>query len=118
MSSLVLGEILGFFFDTLTADAKYPVQDCKNFQLPIQGQLSQKQKKFSAFFFFFFFFFHFWNLLEILNILKEEMIVIANVFPKIIRVKNLVRTLSKEKRFTTGFGSQHVKGSQMLAKSP
>ena len=117
MSSLVLGEILGFFFDTLTADAKYPVQDCKNFQLPIQGQLSQKQKKFSAFFFFFFFF-HFWNLLEILNILKEEMIVIANVFPKIIRVKNLVRTLSKEKRFTTGFGSQHVKGSQMLAKSP
>ena len=54
MSSLVLGEILGFFFNTLTADAKYPVQDCKNFQLPIQGQLSQKQKKFSAFFFAFF----------------------------------------------------------------
>ena len=56
MSSLVLGEILEFFFNTLTADAKYPVQDCKNFQPPIQGQLSQKQKKFSAFFFFFFFF--------------------------------------------------------------
>ena len=57
MSSLVLGEILGFFFNTLTADAKYPVQVCKNFQLPIQGQLSKKQKIFSAFFFFFFFFF-------------------------------------------------------------
>ena len=61
MSSLVLGEILGFFFNTLTADAKYPVQDCKNFQLPIQGQLSQKQKKFSAFFFFFSFLESTWN---------------------------------------------------------
>ena len=46
------------------------------------------------------------------------MIVIANVFPKLQTVKKLVRTLSKELRFRTGFDSQHVKASQILAKSP
>ena len=34
--SLVLGEILGVFINTLTADGKYPVQDCENLQVPIQ----------------------------------------------------------------------------------
>ena len=42
MSPLVLGEILGLFVNILTADDKYPVQDCENFQLPIQMQLSEK----------------------------------------------------------------------------
>ena len=64
------------------------------------------------------FLFHFWNLDQILNILKENMIVIANVFPKLQAVKKLVRTLSKEHRFRTVFGSQLVKASRILAKSP
>ena len=64
------------------------------------------------------FLFHFWNLHQILNILKEKMIVIANVFPKLQTVKIFVRKFSKEHRFGTGFGSQHVKASQLLAKSP
>ena len=42
MSPLGLGEILQVFVNTLTADGKYPVQDCENLQLPIQMQLSQK----------------------------------------------------------------------------
>ena len=50
MSPLVLAEILGVFGNTLTADVKYPVQDCENLQLPIQMQLSQKRKTFSDFF--------------------------------------------------------------------
>ena len=50
MSPVVLGEILGVFVNTLTADAEYPVQDCKNLQLPIQMQLSEKRKTFSEFF--------------------------------------------------------------------
>ena len=50
MSPLVLGEILGVFVNTLTADGKYPVQGCENLQLPIQMQLSEKQKTFSKFF--------------------------------------------------------------------
>ena len=36
MSPLVLGKILGVFVNTLTADGKYPVQDCENLKLPIQ----------------------------------------------------------------------------------
>ena len=35
MFPLVLGEILGVFVNTLTADAKYPFQHCENFQLLI-----------------------------------------------------------------------------------
>ena len=50
MSPVVLGEILGVFVNTLTADVEYPVQDCKNLQLPIQMQLSQKRKKLSHIF--------------------------------------------------------------------
>ena len=41
--------------------------------------------------------------------------VIANVFPKLQTVKDLVRPLKR--RFRTSFNSQHVKGSQRLVKS-
>ena len=44
MPSLVLGEILGMFVNTLTSDRKYPVQGCQNLQLPIHMQLSEKKK--------------------------------------------------------------------------
>ena len=47
MSPLVLGEILEVFLNILTADGKYRVQGCGNMQLPIQMQLSEKQKIFS-----------------------------------------------------------------------
>ena len=64
------------------------------------------------------FLFHFWNLHQILNILKEKMIVIANVFPKLQTVKILVRPLSKKRPFRTRFERQYVKASQILPKSP
>ena len=64
------------------------------------------------------FLFHFCNLHKISNILKEKMIVIANVFPKLEIVKKFVRTLSKKCRFRKCFESQLVKASQILAKSP
>ena len=63
-------------------------------------------------------FLNFCNLHKILNILKEKMIVIANVFPKLEIVKKFVRTLSKKRRFRKRFESQLVKASQILAKSP
>ena len=50
ISPLVLDEILGVSVNILTTDAKYPLQDCKNLQLPIQVQLSRKRKTFSEFF--------------------------------------------------------------------
>ena len=63
------------------------------------------------------FLFHFWISHQILNILKEKMIAIANVFPKLQTVKILVRPLSKKRPFRTPFDSEHVKASQALAKS-
>ena len=50
MSPLVLGEILRVFVNTLTADGKYPVQECQNLQLPIEMQFSEKRKSFAKFF--------------------------------------------------------------------
>ena len=61
---------------------------------------------------------NFYNLCQIWNILKEEMILIANLFPKLQTAKNAVGALSKKRRFRTGFDSQHVKAFQILAKSP
>ena len=112
MSPLLLGEMLRMFVNTLAIDLMYPVQGCENLQLPIQMQLSEKQKSFSNFLL------HLRNLHRILNILTKKMIVIANVFPKLQTVKILVRPLSKKRRFRTGFGSEHVEASQILAKSP
>ena len=43
--------------------------------------------------------------------------VIANVFPKLKTVKDLVRPLSKKRCFRTPFDSQHVKELQTLVKS-
>ena len=94
----------------MTANGKYPVQSLENLHFPIQMHLSEKHKSFSEFSF------HFWILHQILNILKENMIVIANVFPKLQTVKIFVRKLSKKLRFRTSFDSQHMKSSQMLAK--
>ena len=64
------------------------------------------------------FLFDSWNLHQILNILKEKILVIANVFAKLQAVKNLVRTLSRKRSFRTRFDSEHVKASQILAKCP
>ena len=44
------GEFLVVFVNRLTADGKYPVQECDILQLPIQMQLSEKRKTFSEFF--------------------------------------------------------------------
>ena len=42
MSPQVLGDILGAFVNTLTADAKYLLQDCANLSPPVRMQLSEK----------------------------------------------------------------------------
>ena len=50
MSPLVFGGMLEVSVNTLSAGGKYFVQDCQNFPLPIQEQLSEKGKSFSQFF--------------------------------------------------------------------
>ena len=49
-SLLLTWKILGLLVNTLAADEKYPVLNRDNLTIPIQMQLSQKQKKFSDFF--------------------------------------------------------------------
>ena len=75
-------------------------------------QLSENEKLFVNFLL------HFWNLHQILNILKEKMFVIANVFRKLSTVKIFPRPLPKKRCFKTGFDSQHVKASEILVKYP
>ena len=111
MSLLVLAEILGESFNTLTGDGKYFVQHCVNLPVPIQMLLSKNQKLFLNFLS------HFLNLQQIVEILKQTMIVIANVFQKLQTVKNLLRALCKKCRLRTCFDSEHVKVFQILAKS-
>ena len=49
-SLLLTCKILGLLVNTLAADEKYPVLNRDNLTIPIQKQLSQKQKTFSQFF--------------------------------------------------------------------
>ena len=112
MSSLVSGEILGVFFNTLTADGKYPVQSCGNVQLQIQIILSEKQKTFSEIFV------PFLDSISNFEHFEINMIVIANVLPNLETVKVLLKPVSKKHHFRIPFDSQHVKASQMPAKSP
>ena len=112
MSPLVLGEILGMFLKTLIANAKYPVQGCENLQLPIQTQLSEKRESFAEVFV------RFLDSTSNFKHFAKKDDVTGNVFPKIQTVKIFVRKLSQEHRFKKGFGSQHVKASQIFAKFP
>ena len=48
-SLLLTCQILGLLVNTLAADEKYPVLNRDNLTIPIQIQLSQKQKTFSQF---------------------------------------------------------------------
>ena len=63
------------------------------------------------------FFFYFLTLHQKLKILKRNVIVTANVFPKLQHVKILVKSPSKELCFRTYFENQQVKVSEILVKS-
>ena len=77
VSALELGEVLGVFVNTLSADDKYSVQYCQNLQLPIQMQLSEKRSRFSEFFV------PFLDCTWEFKDIEKKMMVIANVFPKL-----------------------------------
>ena len=74
-------KILGLLVNTLASDEKYPALNRDNLTIPMQMQLSQKQKIFLHFLL------NFWNLNSILNILKKKMTVTAFVFPKLRTLK-------------------------------
>ena len=51
-----------------------------------------------------------------LNIFKNEMTLIAKVFPKLRTLKNMVRSICKKFCFKGSFGKQHSKLAQTLLK--
>ena len=110
-SPLHLREILLVFLNTMTAEAKYPIEHSENLPLRIKIKNYLKNEKL-----FLDFLFCCWNLHQVLN--KKTMVVIADVFPKLQTVNKFVRRLCENPRFGTCFDSQHVKVSQILAKCP
>ena len=81
MSLLLTCKILGLLVNTLAADEKYPVLNRDNLTIPIQMQLSQKQKTF------FQFFAAFLKSRLNFNVLKKKMTVIDFVLPIIRTLK-------------------------------
>ena len=73
-SLLLTCQILGLLVNTLAADEKYPVLNRDNLTIPIEMQLSQKQKVFLNFLLLF------WSLPETLNVFAKKMTLIAFVF--------------------------------------
>ena len=63
------------------------------------------------------FLFRLWNLHQILIIFEKKMIVIANVFPKLQAVENLLKPLSWKRRVRASLNSQHVNWCQIIVKS-
>ena len=82
---LVLWKVFGLFVSTLTDDDKYSLLYRDNFTQPIQILLPQKQKTFSQFFSAFF--------KSTLNFeqVQKKMTLIADVFPKLLSPKKVIR---------------------------
>ena len=106
-SLLVICKISTLFPNTLSGDGKYSLFNRDNLMQLIQMEVSRKQKNVLIFFL------HFWNLVEILNIFKKKMTLIADVFPKLWTQKNLVRSVPKKSSFKGSFGEQHRERAQI-----
>ena len=76
-SLLLTCQILGLLPNTLAADEKYPVLNRDNLTIPIQMQLSQKQKTFSEFLCPFF------KSIRNFKYFQKKKILIDYVFPKL-----------------------------------
>ena len=74
-------------------------------------QVSRKEKTFSKFFSAFL-----KSNLNFEHLQKKKMSVIADGFPKLRTLKNLVRSMSKNARFKGSFGKQHGKRAKKLLK--
>ena len=81
-------KILELFVNPLTAHDKYSLLNRDNLFQHLLMQLSQKTKNFVSFFFFFL---HFPNLDRILNIFKQKVTLIPDVFLDLRTPKNVLR---------------------------
>ena len=99
-------KILRLFANTFTVDGKYSLLNRDNLMQPIQMQLSQKHKTFSELFS--------KVLKSTLNFehFQTKLTPIAIVFPKLRSPKNVVRKMSKKRRWRVPFNKQHLKRTQ------
>ena len=109
-SLLLTWKILGLLVNTLAADEKYPVLNRDNLTIPIEMQLSQKQKTFSEFLAAF--------LKSWLNFEYFEKKDDPHRFciSEITDSENVIRWISKKSRFRGPFDQQHGKHAQALLK--
>ena len=87
------------FVNTLSADGKYPVQYCRNLQLPIQMHLSEKQEIFSQFSV------PFLDSTSNFKHFEKKMMVLANVFSRLQTLKSFVTPFCKKRHFGTRLDS-------------
>ena len=92
-SVLVICKISRLFPNSLSSYGEYSLFNRGNLMERISMQLSPKQKTFSELFL------HFWNLVQILKIFKKKLTLMEDVFPKLLTLKNVVRSMSKKSRF-------------------
>ena len=104
--------ILWLFVNTLTADEKYPLLKRDNLTIPIQTQLSQKQKTFSQFFAEF--------LKSRINFkyFENKDDPHRSCASDITASGNVVRWMSKKSCFRLSFDKQLGKPAEALLKSP
>ena len=110
-SLLLTCQILGLLVHTLAANGKNPLPNREILMMPIQMQLTQKQKTFSEFFAEF--------LKSRLNFEHFEDKADPHKFwiSEITDSENMVRYISKKSRFRGCFDKQHCKRAQALLKS-
>ena len=110
MLQLEICKISRLFPNTLSADGKYSLLDRDNLTQEFRCNYLKNKKYFPNFFL------HFWNIVQIWNIFKKEITLIADAFPKLRTPRNMVRSMPKKSRWR-GFGvNQHGKCAQTLLK--
>ena len=111
MSLFLTCQILGLFVNTLAADEKYRLLNRDNLTIPIQTQLSRKQKTFSEFFA---------ALLKFrLNFkyFKKKYYPYRFCISQILDSENVIRKMSKTSSFREPYVKRHGKCAQKLLKS-
>ena len=104
-------EILGVFVNLSIANDKYILRNSQTLLQPIQMQLSKREKGFSNCFA------PFLKSTSDFKHFEKKDDPHRLCFSEKQTAKGVVRQMSKKPCFRTPFESQHVKGSQMLAKS-
>ena len=103
-SLLLTCQILGLLVNTFPADGKYPGLNRQNLTIPIQMQLSQKQKTFSEFFA------AFWKCRLNFEHCEKKYGPHRFCISEITDSENVVISMSKKSRFSRQFRKQHGNG--------